>query len=189
MHTLADLGYARTSLRDIVQNSRFSHGVLHYYFSDKVDLITYCVRDYKTRCISRFDQIAADATSSGQLVDQFVSGLGQAITEDARLHRLWYDLRSQSLFEPIFRSEVNEIDAALEDMVWRIVSRGFELGGIEPVLPKGAIYAAIDGMFQRALLRYFDGDTLAGPQMQEQVRFFLASCGRKKAPEPLSAGY
>ena len=40
LQTLAELGYARTSLRDIAQNSDFSHGVLHYYFSDKEDLIT-----------------------------------------------------------------------------------------------------------------------------------------------------
>ena len=32
--TLATLGYARTSLREIAQNSEFSHGVLHYYFRD-----------------------------------------------------------------------------------------------------------------------------------------------------------
>ena len=41
LQTLAELGYARTSLREIAQNTEFSHGVLHYYFSDKEDLITH----------------------------------------------------------------------------------------------------------------------------------------------------
>ena len=49
LKTLSELGYARTSLRDIAANSEFSHGVLHYYFRDKVDLITYCVREYKAQ--------------------------------------------------------------------------------------------------------------------------------------------
>src|SRR6201996_8697342 len=53
LQTLAELGYARTSLRDIAQNSEFSHGVLHYYFSDKFELITYCVRQYKAECVTR----------------------------------------------------------------------------------------------------------------------------------------
>src|SRR5882724_4138226 len=44
LETLAELGYARTSLREIAQKSEFTHGVLHYYFSDKVDLICCCVR-------------------------------------------------------------------------------------------------------------------------------------------------
>ena len=39
LQTLSELGYARTSLREIAQNSEFTHGVLHYYFRDKVDLI------------------------------------------------------------------------------------------------------------------------------------------------------
>src|SRR6202007_3228864 len=47
LQTLAELGYARTSLREIAQNSEFSHGVLHYYFSDKQDLLTHCVRQYE----------------------------------------------------------------------------------------------------------------------------------------------
>ena len=47
--TLGELGYARTSLREIAQNSEFSHGVVHYYFADKLELITHCVRYYKAQ--------------------------------------------------------------------------------------------------------------------------------------------
>src|SRR6185503_10037661 len=36
--TLGELGYARTSLREIAQKTEFSHGVLHYYFRDKNEL-------------------------------------------------------------------------------------------------------------------------------------------------------
>ena len=61
LQTLAEQGYARTSLRDIAQHSDFSHGVLHYYFSDKIELITYCVRQYKAECVTRYDSIVATA--------------------------------------------------------------------------------------------------------------------------------
>ncbi len=57
LKTLSELGYAKTSLREIAQNSDFSHGMLHYYFRDKIELITYCVRQYKTECITRYDKI------------------------------------------------------------------------------------------------------------------------------------
>ncbi|ERB50830.1 hypothetical protein N806_06420, partial [Rhodococcus sp. P27] len=67
LQTLAELGYARTSLREIAQNSEFSHGVLHYYFSDKVDLITHCVRHYKARCVTRYDGIVATAQTPEEL--------------------------------------------------------------------------------------------------------------------------
>jgi len=69
--TLSELGYARTSLREIAQNSEFSHGVLHYYFRDKVELITYCVRQYKAECVTRYDRIVLTADSAEALRQGF----------------------------------------------------------------------------------------------------------------------
>ena len=44
LETLSEIGYARTSLREIAHHASFSHGVLHYYFRDKVELIVHSVR-------------------------------------------------------------------------------------------------------------------------------------------------
>ncbi|HYA51463.1 MAG TPA: TetR family transcriptional regulator, partial [Streptosporangiaceae bacterium] len=99
LQTLAELGYARTSLRDIAQNSNFSHGVLHYYFSDKFELITYCVRQYRAECVTRYDSIVATAGSAAELKREFGAAMATTLREDATLHRLWYDLRNQSLFD------------------------------------------------------------------------------------------
>src|ERR1700710_1784927 len=112
--TLAHLGYARTSLRESAQHSAFSHGVLHYYFRNKVELITYCVRQYKAICVLRYDGIAATAEEPGALAEAFGEGLAATLSEDALMHRLWYDLRSQSLFEESFRDDVAEIDDSLQ---------------------------------------------------------------------------
>ena len=123
LQTLAEQGYARTSLRDIAQNSEFSHGVLHYYFSDKTELITYCVRQYKAECVTRYDNIVASATSAGELRRGFGAAMAATLVEEATLHRLWYDLRNQSLFDDSYRHDVTEIDQSLERMIWRIVSK------------------------------------------------------------------
>src|SRR6201986_163156 len=72
LQTLSELGYARTSVREIAQNSAFTHGVLHYYFNDKVDLILCSVRQYKARCITRYDEVVAEARSVEALVDGFL---------------------------------------------------------------------------------------------------------------------
>ena len=39
------------------------------------------------------------------------------------MHRLWYDLRTQSMFEEPSRDAIAEIDAALEAMIWRVIDR------------------------------------------------------------------
>ena len=71
--TLGELGYARASLREIAANSPFSHGVVHYYFNDKIELIVYCVRYYKQTCVHRYDGVVAEATSPDDLVVRFLS--------------------------------------------------------------------------------------------------------------------
>ncbi len=149
LQTLAELGYARTSLREIAQNSEFSHGVLHYYFTDKLDLILCSVRQYKARCVKRYDDVTATATSFDELLDGFVAALGDTLRKEAPLHRLWYDLRAQSLFEEAFRADVAEIDKSLEKMIWRVMSRFAEITG-EPVrAPSSVTYAMFDGLFQQ----------------------------------------
>jgi AcrR family transcriptional regulator len=63
--TLGQRGYAHTSLRDIAANSPFTHGVVHYYFRDKTELITYCVRSYKARCVHRYDDVVERRHGAG----------------------------------------------------------------------------------------------------------------------------
>lgn len=174
LQTLSELGYARTSLREIAQNSEFSHGVLHYYFTDKVDLITHCVRQYKSACVQRYDQIVADAGTPAQLRTGFAVGLAQTLVEDASMHRLWYDLRAQSLFEEPFRADVADIDQSLERMIWRVVTRLRDLTGARPTLSSPVTYALFDGLFQQGLLKHLSGDRKAGQEFQTAAQDVLA---------------
>ncbi len=176
--TLSELGYARTSLREIALNSSFSHGVLHYYFRDKVDLITYCVRQYKAACVLRYDQVVATASTPDGLARGFADGLVATLVEDARMHRLWYDLRSQALFEESFRADVLDIDATLQRMVGRIVSRYGALRGEPVATPEAMTYALFDGLFQQALLRHFAGSPTAATDLHARVLDLLGRITR-----------
>jgi TetR/AcrR family transcriptional regulator, transcriptional repressor of bet genes len=159
--TLGELGYARTSLREIAQNSEFSHGVVHYYFANKIELITYCVRYYKATCVTRYDQLVATATTAEELATGFADKLVETIVDEAPMHRLWYDLRTQSMFEPELREAVLEIDHTLELMIWRIVLRYAELRGGEPAFSSPLTYALFDGLFEKGLLAYLSDDPVA----------------------------
>jgi len=173
LQTLASLGYARTSLREIAQNSEFSHGVLHYYFKDKLDLILCSVRQYKARCVQRYDQVTAESTSFDELLDGFLAALGETLRSEASLHRLWYDLRAQALFEDAFRADVAEIDKSLERMIWRVMSRLAELAGQPLALPPSVAYAALDGLFLQCLQKHLAGDKRAVSTMQKHVRIAI----------------
>ncbi len=173
LQTLAALGYARTSLREIAQNSEYSHGVLHYYFKDKVDLILCSVRQYKAVCVQRYDHVVNGATGFDELLEGFLAELGHTVRTEAPLHRLWYDLRSQSLFEDAFRADVAEIDKGLERMIWRVMTRLADLGGQPLTLPSSVAYAALDGLFQQCLLRFLAGDKRAVATLQKNARIAI----------------
>ena len=171
--TLADLGYARTSLRTIAEQTNFSHGLLHYYFADKTELITYCVRQYKAECVTRYDAIVTTATAAEELRVGFGATMAGTLRDDVTMHRLWYDLRNQSLFEEKFRADVTEIDHSLERMIWRIVTRYAELSERDLAVTPAFAYALLDGVFQHALLRHLSGDPAATRDLDEQVRQVL----------------
>ena len=171
--TLAEQGYANTSLRDIAQHSAFSHGVLHYYFADKFELITYCVRQYKAECVKRYDAIVATATAADELRAGFGAAMAGTLRQDATMHRLWYDLRNQSQFEEKFRADAADIDHSLERMIWRIASRYAELSGRDLAVSPALAYALFDGVFQHALLRHLSGDGAAATDLDAQVRQVL----------------
>ncbi|GAA1838768.1 TetR/AcrR family transcriptional regulator [Pseudonocardia ailaonensis] len=171
--TLADLGYARTSLRTIADNTEFSHGLLHYYFADKTELITYCVRRYKDACMQRYEGLVAVAATPAELAVACGEGLAATLADAPLMHRLWYDLRSQSLYEEAFRKDVAEIDGGLQDMIWRLVSAYAELTGAEPTTSPSAAYALFDGLFQQALLRYIGGADTALDELKDNCAALL----------------
>ncbi|WP_235738683.1 TetR/AcrR family transcriptional regulator [Nocardioides alcanivorans] len=173
LRTLGDLGYARASLREIANNSEFSHGVVHYYFEDKLDLIVYCVRHYKATCVHRYDDVVAEATTADGLAAAFAAKLVQTIVDEAPMHRLWYDLRAQSMFEATLREAVLQIDQTLEEMVWRVVSTYADLAGREPALTPRVTYGMLDGLFQQALLGHVCDRAGALDELRREVHTLM----------------
>ncbi|MEE2059638.1 TetR/AcrR family transcriptional regulator [Rhodococcus artemisiae] len=163
--TLGELGYARTSLREIAQNSPFSHGVVHYYFKNKTALILHCVRYYKSRCMTRYDEIVDTALTADELRRGFADKLLETLRTEAPMHRLWYDLRNQAMFDPELREDVSAIDNGLCDMIDRVLTRYAELSDAVPRYDRNVAYSMLDGIFLAALLEHLierDARTEAG---------------------------
>ncbi|MGU3432495.1 TetR/AcrR family transcriptional regulator [Actinomycetes bacterium M1A6_2h] len=165
--TLAELGYARTSLREIAQNSAFSHGVLHYYFRDKLDLIAEAVRIYEDTCVTRYDDAVATAETADGLRNGFTTMFIGTLVGDSALHRLWYDLRNQTRFESSLRDEVGEIEAHRADMIWNVISKYCELRGEPARLSKSLAYTTFDGIFSNGLDNLLNGTDIDARRARE----------------------
>lgn len=184
LNTLAELGYARTSLREIAQNSEFSHGVLHYYFTDKLDLITHAVRQYEAVCVTKYDDVVDTATTVDELRTGFVDTFLGTMKADAPFHRLWYDLRIQSMFDESFREDVLEIDQRREDMVWRVIARYAELSNRQPATSSRVAYVVFDGVFQRALLNAMSDMDRNVDQLEHELPLLLDLLVTRDRPHP-----
>ena len=51
--------------------------------------------------MNRFDEIVLHLAEAEELLERFADKLVETLTTEAPLHRLWYDLRTQSLFEDV----------------------------------------------------------------------------------------
>ena len=160
--TLAQLGYARTSLRDIAEQSGCSVGLIHYYFVDKIDLISFCVRIYKRDFVEALDEAMATAPSHEAVAERFVEGLVDAVQHEAQTHRLWYDIRTQALFDEQFHDVVEEIEQELVAMIGRLLDH-LECTAVAPQ----DAYIALDGTFRFHLYRALRSEPAAADELRQ----------------------
>lgn len=170
LSTLSQLGYARTSLRDIAEQSDVSLGILHYYFEDKAELISTCVQLYKEDFLARLDAGMAASGPPERIAGRIVEGLVESIEYDAEMHRLWYDIRSQALFDDSFTDVVTELEQAMIELCGRLLKR-IDLAGLDPL----DIYLRFDGLFRYHLQRKLNGDRTAPDDFRKALRDFIGS--------------
>ncbi len=172
---VAEHGFANTGLRDIAARTSLSHGVLHYYFADKDDLIGQAIWQYKSQCARRYDPIVETARTAEEFIERFAAELASTLGKESSLHRLWYDLRNQALFDAGFHETVERVDALLEDMVWAVVNRYAQLSDRQLLVGKDTAYSLFDGLFQNARISLLRGALAAPRRLSSQVGPLLAS--------------
>lgn len=170
---LGDVGFARSSMRAVARSTGLPEEVLHDHFHDTIELTSYCVRRYKARCVTRYDEIVSGATSHDDLASLFAESLVQTMEADAAMHRLWYDIRSQAMFEERLRPTVVDLDRQLGTMICRVVDQYAVLRGQPIRVSPTLAYAVFDGLFESMLRRLIAGDVSAGSALRAEVLALL----------------
>lgn len=168
LQALKELGYANTSLRDIAAKSDLSLGMLHYYFEDKAELITYCVSIYKQDFVHDVSDAIRDANDRDQVVVAFSDVLVRSIIDDEATHRLWYDIRNQAMFDASFRPVVAEVEAMLID-----VTRSALCKAGRPDLDAEMHYALLDGAFRHLMQAQISYDPRPRQELMARLQTLL----------------
>jgi len=167
LSALKELGYANTSLRDIAAKSDLSLGMLHYYFEDKTELIIFCVSIYKQNFVRGVSEAIVGAQGRDQMIAAFAEALVRSIVDDKAIHRLWYDIRNQAMFDAAFQPVVDEVETLLID----VVRRALRAAG-QPDRDVDIQYALLDGVFRYLMQKQITGDP--PPSRQEQLNAMRA---------------
>lgn len=115
----------------------------------------------------------ASARSANELRNSFIEGLVGSVRDQPKRHRLWYDIRAQSLFDETFRPAMWAIDREIEAMIGAFLFRMAQLGDGDSTIEVGTAYALLDGLFQRYLLKHIAGDANARDAFERDLRVIL----------------
>lgn len=166
IEALKTYGYAQTTLRDIAAESDMSLGMLHYYFESKEDLLIYCVRLYKEGFVAAMLRAIEDVKAPEDAPMAFCSALVDTIMAEAEMHRLWYDIRTQAMFDQTFVPVVTEIEVTMQGLL-----EPFAANHSDAIEVRG-LYARVDGVF-RFLLQDRLSTGLHG--RSEMLKLFLGA--------------
>lgn len=171
LSTLAKHGYARVSLRDIAESSGLSTGVIHYYFEDKVELISYSVQLYKEDFVEQVNKLVAKADTPRGVLNAFITSAAASIESDSQAmsHRLFYDIRSQAMFDAKFQATMSSIEAALVDMSGQFITRLRQMGVKTIDVSPTELYIIGDGILRFYLQRKFNGDQTASTHFRKSL--------------------
>lgn len=167
--SLAELGFARMNLRDVAHRSGVSLGVIHYYFESKTELLIYCISIYKEDFISNLKKLIAEASDQEQLRHGLANNLATTVAQQAHLHRLWYDVRAQAMFDAAFQVAIEEVEHGLIDIFQKLLDKLATLAIPCREEDPLKLYITLDGWFRYYLQRQLQGDASAVEAFRERV--------------------
>ncbi|GGA25380.1 TetR/AcrR family transcriptional regulator [Neptunicoccus cionae] len=135
-------GYVRTTLRNIAAQSDMSMGSLHYYFEDNDELLIYCVQQYKSAFVETIIAAVQGLSTRKDIRTAFCHAMAETNAGEAELHRLWYDIRNQAMFDNTFVPVVGSIEDQLIEMVSPFADTRAQ---------KELLYLRLDGAFRYLL--------------------------------------
>lgn len=167
--SLAELGYARTNLRDVAQRSGASLGVIHYYFASKTELIACSIVLYKEGFAREVKDVIAASSTPQALALGLADLLEQTVAQQAGMHRLWYDVRAQAQFEPAFQPCVQEVEHALQSIFDALFAKLATMHVAVQEADPLRLYIILDGWFRHFLQQHLAGDAKAAGALRRQV--------------------
>jgi AcrR family transcriptional regulator len=109
---LQEKSFEKTSIKDIAREAGVNHGVLHYYFSSKEDIllnyIDYVIDDYRTQVKDLLGSKDVARLGKRELIEEIFSFINDRITLNKGLSRIFVEIWEIALYHDAVRAKLRE---------------------------------------------------------------------------------
>jgi TetR/AcrR family transcriptional repressor of bet genes len=129
IETLATRGYARTTLTEVAQVARLSHGLVNFHFKTKelllAETLTFLAEEYRQNWLAALEAAPSDPVS--RLDAMLTADFNPAIYTPSRL-AAWCSFWGEAQCRPLYQAECSSNDeeytACLEQLVAALIAAG-----------------------------------------------------------------
>lgn len=122
--------FEKTSIKDIARVAGVNHGVLHYYFTGKEDIllnyIAYVMNNYQVQARVLFTIMSHDKYTKEQFIEEAFKFVNNRITLNRNLSRIFVEIWEISLYNKKVKAKLRETYLNWIDEVTSIVSDYFD---------------------------------------------------------------
>jgi AcrR family transcriptional regulator len=107
---LQEKSFDQTSIKEIARAAQVNHGLLHYYFKSKEDIlinyIDFVIDHYKAMFGELLEAEQGKGLDEKQLLERFFQAMGERITSNRRLSRVFIEIWEIAAYNPQVRDKV-----------------------------------------------------------------------------------
>ncbi|MEW5733357.1 MAG: TetR/AcrR family transcriptional regulator [Thermodesulfobacteriota bacterium] len=162
---LAEGGHEKVTVKDIAARAKLPHGVIHYYFEKKDDIVAALVESLIRTYLAWLGELLESAPTPESRLDQLLELLVNAFVFDRRLNRVFYNLVQMGFERRGVQAPLRRMLEAYRNTIEGVLR---EAGAGERSGPLACLLTAlIEGL---ALQWMIDPDALPNDRLLEMVR-------------------
>ena len=150
MHCVAEVGYARATIREIARTAGITSANLYNYFSKKSELMEAAIAARADIALPRLRGAAQSPGNAVDRIDAVLDESGRLMREYPELAAFEWAIRGQSVVAVYPDGAGDDGFQALRDIVKGIVDDAYRNGGVRRDAAVEAIYALVYGLTELA---------------------------------------
>ncbi|HOJ13237.1 MAG TPA: TetR/AcrR family transcriptional regulator [Deltaproteobacteria bacterium] len=122
--------FEKTSIKDIAREAGVNHGVLHYYFKSKEEIllnyIDYVIEDYRAQAREWMGGRDLEHSTKREFIDEVFAFVNNRITLNKSLSRIFVEIWEIALYNPAVRGKLREAYTRWVEDLGEMISRHIE---------------------------------------------------------------